>query len=148
MVFFLVMFLLLNGCFLNSVIGPGYAVDIEVSDIVGLKYNDIRFIDDIIANEEFTVKRVTPSDKSECVHFAKDSPPVQVGYCYDIKRFSDDTIQGIRNFGLLVSNDWEGKEPAIKQEIDRLGDVLYKALADRFGKENVKIERRRSGPPF
>lgn len=90
---FSVIVLLLNGCLLHAVSGPGYAVSIKVADVVGLKSKDIRFIEDNVATEGFTVKRVTPSDKSECVHFAKDSPPVQVGYCYDRAQTSIDAIQ-------------------------------------------------------
>jgi hypothetical protein len=133
---------------LHSVNGPGYSVDIKVSDIVGLRGNDTRFIEDIMATEGFTGKRVSPSDKWECVHFIKDSPPVQVGYCYDREQQSTNAIEGIRNFRLSVSNNWKGQEPALNQEIDRIGDVLYKELAARFGKENIKTERRRTGPPF
>lgn len=147
-VVFSVMAFLLNGCFLHPVSGPGYAVSIKVTDVVGLKSNDIKFIEDIVASEGFTGKRVTPSDKWECIHFIKDSPQVQVGYCYDRAQTSTDAIQSIKNFRLSVSNDWKDQEPTLKQEIDKLGDVFYRELAAKFGKENVEIESRRTGPPF
>lgn len=140
--------LLLHGCFLHSVSGPGYAVDIRVSDIIELSSNDVKFIEDIITTEGFSGKRASPSDKWECVHFIKDSPQIQVGYCYDRESRSADAIQGIKNFRLRVSNDWKGQDASLKDEIDRLGDFFYKVLANRFGKDSVTIERRRSGPPF
>lgn len=143
----LIIAMALNGCFLHSAVGPGYAVDIKVSSDRLLKIADIKFIENIVTTEAFHGKRITPSDKRECVHFVKDTPQIQVGYCYDkTKTLSDG--DGIKNFRLLISNDWKGQESSLKQEIDRLGDVFYKELADRFGKENVKLERRRTGPPF
>lgn len=48
----------------------------------------------------------------------------------------------------MVSNDWKGQEPALKQEIDRLADIFYKELSNHLGKENIHIERMRTGPPF
>ncbi len=138
----------LQGCFLHSVIGPGYAVDIKVTCNETLKIEDIKFLEDIVTTEGFKGKRVTPSDKWECVHFIKDKPQIQVGYSYDREKHLVDNAQVIRNLRVMVSNDWKGQEPALKQEIDRLADIFYKELSNRLGIENIHVERMRTGPPF
>jgi hypothetical protein len=78
----------------------------------------------------------------------KDKPQIQAGYCYDREKNLVDSTQVMRNLRVLISNHWKGQDPALKQEIERLADVFYKELSARFGKENMKIERRRTGPPF
>lgn len=140
--------LILHGCFLHSSIGPGYAVDIKVTESGTRTIKDIKFLEDVAKTEGFGGKRVSSYDKWECIHFIKDTPQIQVGFCYDIEQNLTHAVQGVRNLRLLVSNDWQGQKPALKQEIDRVGEVFYKELSARFGKENVKMERRRTGPPF
>lgn len=140
--------IILNGCLLHSSIGPGYAVDIKVADNKTLTINDINFFDEIVTYCGFSNKRVTSSDKWECANFIRDSPQVQVGYCYDRVQHMPNSIQGIAHLKLVISNDWKGQEPTLKEKIDSFGDIFYKKLIDRFGKENVRIEKRRTSPPF
>lgn len=141
--------LILPGCFLYSVIGPGYAVDIEVNANKELKIKDIAFLENIIIAERFMGKRITSADQRECVYFIKDEPQIQIGYCYDRdKKSLGDDVQIIKNFRLLISNYWKGQTPAIKQEIDRLAEIFYKELVTQFGAENTQMEKRRTGPPF
>lgn len=139
--------LILYGCFLHPVIGPGYSVDIKVDNNETLKVRDIKFLEDIIAAENFIERRITGSDSRECIYYVKDKPQIQVGYCYDREKDLVNDTQGIRNLRVLVSNNWKGQNPELKQEIDRLTDIFYKKLSNRFGKENIQIERRRTGPP-
>ncbi len=153
--------LMLYGCFLYPVSGPGYTVTVSVLDAAHLKVVDVEFLDYVAVKEGFEQRRVTASsDKWVCIHRERDltEPRFQhlqqykfitLGWCYDfLEGQQPDSKIYIKQFYVNIANVWQGQEPAIKQEIDRLGDVFYKALADRFGKENVKIERRRSGPPF
>jgi hypothetical protein len=134
---------MLYGCFLHPIIGPGYSVDMKVTDNETLKIKDVKFIEDIITNESFHERRVTGSDKRECIYYVKDKPQIQVGYCFD--RYN---TQFIKNVRVLISNHWKGQEPILKQEINRLSDLFYNELSGRFGKENIQIKRRRTGPPF
>ncbi len=154
-------FLILYGCFLHPVIGPGYTLSVSVADAAHLKLEDIDFLDHVAVKEGFGQRRpASLSDEWECIHYVRDlnEPQFQhlqqykfitLGWCYDfVKGQSSDIKRNIKHFNVGIDNDWVGQDPTIKQEIDRLGDVFYKALVERFGKENVKIERRRTGPPF
>ncbi len=150
--------LLVTGCILHPVIGPGYTVSISMLDNVRLKNKDIDFLDQMILNEKFGNRHVSSSDKWECVHYDRelDDPQFQylskykfvfVDYCYYFVQPLTDT-KDITQFSFSVANTWKGQYPAIKQEIDRLAEIFYKELANRFGTENVQIKRRRTGPPF
>lgn len=148
------------GCLLNPIIGSGYAVSISVLDAARLKVADIEFLNHLAADERFGSRRVSSSsNRWECIHYYKDLDEprfrhlqrykfISLGYCYDFLQPLADTRGSIKQFYVTITNDWEGQEPSIKQEIDRLGDTIYKELTARFGKENVKVERRRTGPPF
>jgi hypothetical protein len=145
-----------NGCFMHSAIGPGYTVDIMVVDSQAAAFADITHLEEIAIDENFD-KRSSSPDKRECLYFGRDLNEAHFGHlaykfiilgiCYDKANLTG-TTQSVRNLRVFLNNDWQGQEPTIKQEIDRLGEVFYKELSDRFGKENVRMERRRTGPPF
>lgn len=140
--------IVLNGCLLHYSIGPGYNVYIKVADNKILTTNDVNFFDETITACGFINKRITPSDTWECANFIRDHPQIQVGYCYDKGQHMPNSIQNISRLRFVIGNDWKGQEPKLKEEIDNFGDVFYEKLIARFGKENVKIENRRTGPPF
>jgi len=154
---FLIIVLLLNGCFLHPVLGSGYIVDIKVLEDITIEDKDIAQLQQIAKTEKFISKQTPSPDKRECLYFGNDLEAskfrhlnyrfIVLGYCYD-KGKSSDTDKVLGNLRVLIYNDWEGQDSVLKQEIDRLGDVFYGELAAKFGRANVKIERRRTGPPF
>lgn len=153
----LIMGLFLHGCPLYPVAGPGYAIDIRVVTSGVIDKEHIAHLEAVAATEKFVGKRISLSGNRTCLYFGRDLDEpkfrhlnyrfVDLGYCYD--RESSLTVdQGLRNLRVFIDNVWEGQKPPIKEEIDRLGDVFYGELAAKLGKENVRIERRRTGPPF
>lgn len=158
---FLAIILLLTGCILTPIIGSGYTVSISVRDDVHPKVADIEFLDKVAENERFANRRISssPTGNRDCVHYYRDLESSQfqhlqrykfisLGYCYDFQQPLADTKQNIEPFYVNIANDWAGQDSSIKQEIDRLADIFYRELSNRFGKENIKIKRRRTGPPF
>lgn len=148
----------LFGCVMNPIIGPGYAISISVENVRFKE--DIEFLDRTVANEGFGGRYVSSSPgKWKCVHYDRQldgakyqhlqkSKFISLGYCYDFGAALPDTKRQMKHFYIDISNDAAGQDAAIKQEIDRLGEVFYKDFVNRFGKENVKVERRRTNLPF
>ncbi|MHB8968804.1 MAG: hypothetical protein ACYC57_11210 [Thermoleophilia bacterium] len=145
---------------MHPLTGPGYIVYISVLDNTYLKNTDIEFMDITAKNEQFSNRRMTSlSNNRECINYSKDldGPKYQhlqqykflaLGWCYDLGEPAGETQRNINHFHIIIANDWSGQEPTIRQEIDSLAEVFYKKLIVKFGKENVKMERRRTGPPF
>lgn len=157
---FLAILLTQDGCIFSSIVGPGYSVSISVSDDAHLDLGDIEFLHNVALSEGFgNWRRSSPPDQLECVNYYRelDEPKfkdlqrykfIHLGYCYYLQQPSVQTKPNIKAFYLRISDDRAGQEPLIKHEIDRLAGVFYKELETRFGKENLKMENRRTGPPF
>jgi hypothetical protein len=157
---FAIILLTQHGCILYPIVGPGYTVSISVSDDARPKLRDIEFLHNVALREGFSNwRRSSLSDEWECMLYHRDLDEsrfsdlqenkfIDLGYCYDFQQLSGEMKQNITDFYVNISNDRAGQEPLIKQEIDRLAELFYKELEIRFGKENIKIENRRTGPPF
>jgi hypothetical protein len=152
-----IMGLLFHGCLLHPIAGPGYVIDIRVVSSAVVDRGHMKHLEAVAATEKFVGKRISLSGRRTCLYFGRDLDEpqfrqldykfIQLGYCYDIDNITNGD-EGLRNVRVFIDNDWQGQASIIKQEIDRLGNVFYQELANLVGKENVIIERRRTGPPF
>jgi len=71
-------------------------------------------------------------------------PYIRLSVCYSKK--SD--VDMINDFRMLIINAWEGNSPLLKEEIDRVGDVLFTELKKTVSDNTIKIERNTTAPPF
>ena len=141
------MMLLLNGCIFPVMWGnPGYMIDIEAKKI---NRENVKKLEQSVRDQNYNL--FTESN-NRCIQFSKvvtadkqiKHPYVGILICYDEnKEFGQ-----ITEFGTLIINEWEGQRPEIKQEINRMGDLLYDELVKFVGEENLTIERKATGPPF
>jgi hypothetical protein len=143
----------LQSCFLYSTVGPGYSVSIEVTNSIrpGTENND--FIDIALEKEKFTKDRVTSYEHETYILYTKKINQPELGHPYIqvifLTHFNERNPAAISNtYRIIIHNDYEGQRLVLKQEIDRVSDILYNKLETRFGIGNVLIKRQRTGPPF
>ena len=137
---------LLNGCIFPVMwSNPGYEINLKSSKVM----NDyVILVKQLLEWEGYGYLA-----KSErCFQYSKvivneeeiNHPDVGVLVCFDKAK----EYEEVKRFNVLIANFWQGQEPIFKQEIDRMGDILYEKLVELIGKENITIERRATGPPF
>ena len=60
----------------------------------------------------------------------------------------DESSNNANNFKVAIYNHFVGSiVPEIKNEIDELGDLVFKHLSNTLGADNVIISRKEWGPP-
>jgi hypothetical protein len=141
-------FLLLCGCFFPlRWIEYGYLVHIKVK---GINSIDIHILEQLIRRESYGSIGHTKEDTHTFAEYRKTitsdkkikHPNIRIGLFYD------DIKDQKTNLSIHILNEWQGKDPPLKQEIDRMGDILYAKLVELVGQENITIVRKSTGPPF
>lgn len=140
---------LLNGCFLDSVIGPGYFVRLTENSSGCTQARDFGALEDFAVAEQF---RKTHSHEDNVLHtlyYRRDLNEddarklryrfISIWLSCD---YRDDALS------VTVMNDWEGWQVAAKMEIDRLSDRYVLLLERQYGEGTVREIRKRTGPPF
>lgn len=144
-----VFFLSLNGCVFPVMwSNPGFMIDIDVEKI---KKEQILTLESLLINQDYNLFSARRKDK-RCVQYSKiittdkqtEHPVVDVLLCYDENK----ELDKIAKFGVLIINAWEGQRPEIKNEINRIGNIMYDELTTMVGKDNISIKRKTTGPPF
>jgi len=142
------------GCLLHSWIGPGYRVDIKVSNRVVPEHKDVDLMEKELIEEGFVRKTVNTSANRTCLigfkpfaHPTNDASQidgVSSSLCFTPakNRLSIDDLR------VNIYSDTRGQSPILKGEIDRIAEVVYRKWSDRFGKENITFKKLRTGPPF
>jgi hypothetical protein len=128
---------------------PGFMIDIEAEEI---NKKDIEILELSLKDQNYSLFSTREKENFGCNQYSKaitadeqiKHPAVTVLICYDDNK----ELGRITKFGILIMNEWEGQKPQIKQEIQRIGNILYAELIELVGKENVTIERKATGPPF
>jgi hypothetical protein len=130
----------LQGCFLNPVIGPGYEVDLSVKD-PNFRREYTAPLEEIGIREGFVKSHTAEHNERYAIyyHHGADKKYELIGIIisYDPKN---------ELLRVLVLNDWEGQK--MKDEIDRVADSYILTLSQLYGKENLRVVRRRTGPPM
>ena len=137
----------LNGCFLHSTYGPGYRVSLEVENLLPAKVEDMKSVELLLLKEGFTKKNNTSSDHLDCTHYfmpgqesaGQNSTGILCSICIHRK-----TNKSKHVVSVVVHNNYEGQKPALRQDIDRVSNLIFEALETQFGKGNVVIERHRT----
>jgi hypothetical protein len=128
---------------------PGYVADIKTRNIIK---SGVDTMEQVLINQDFRLFSKRGPRKYGCVQYDKiattdkrvNYPLVTVQICYTDVAASET----IKDFRILITNEYEGQRPEIKNEIDRIADILYRELTTLAGKENVTIYRGPMGPPF
>lgn len=142
------------GCLLQPLIGPGYSVDIEVSNKIAPERKDIDLIEKELRTKGFVRKTVNTSGDRTClVEFKSLSQPTDIPsrvdgisllICFVVK---EDT-RSVRNLRISIYNDLHGQAPEFKDEINRMAEFVHQQWSPRYGKENIIVRKSRTGPPF
>jgi hypothetical protein len=135
----------LYGCIFPSMWGkPGYVIMIESTFSNKKEMEELKGLIIRLNFHALRPEEVRP-DKSVFVNYLKEIPKVNVTLGH-----KETEIEGkprIRFF-LTIGNIWEGKAPALRSQIDEVGNILYNFLVEKVGRENVKIDRLVTDPPF
>jgi hypothetical protein len=145
----LLLFMMVHGCFFPVFWGnPGYMVTIEIQRIAG---KDAIVVEKVLRNYDF--KTLSPRLSGErCVWFRKEIPTsrqieypfVKAAVCFE----GTDGQDVVKDFRILIMNEWQGKDAQLQREIDSTADILIAELLKLVGKENIAVTRKATGPPF
>ena len=141
------------GCLLHSWAGPGYSVDIQVSDGAVRDRKDVELLEKELMEEGFIKKTVNTSGSITClVGFKSFAQPIEDaltdGVPWLLCFAAVKSGPGISDLCFRIYDDRRGQSPAVKDEIDRVAEVVYQKWSTRFGKENITVAGFRTGPPF
>jgi hypothetical protein len=127
---------------------PGYMVSIEIPK---LNRKDVALAGSVLRDHSFNTvssrvagERCTWYKKEVLTSEQSDYPFVKAAVCFDETEGTDT----VRDFRVLIMNEWQGKEPQLKQEIDSTADILIAELKKLSREEKITVERKATGPPF
>lgn len=131
----------------------GYDVKLE-SDML-ISYSAVGRIESLLANKGFRVMyrekerygADNPRDVSTFLikHMGTDEHSNILIVLFYMK---DETSENAHHFRIAIYNHFVGlKDPEIKDEIDALGDLIYRELSQVLREQNLKLNRKEWGPP-
>ncbi len=135
---------------------PGYSIRINIDQDAKATENDIKLITNYLSKTAHEVLLIKEKDlwkvKSYKINLDEDKFKnvshnyinFTVEYYYDQKKIIEDKI--IEKIEVRIGNSWEGRNPVLKNEIDRIADYVFNQLKARFDASNISIERRYTGP--
>lgn len=127
---------------------PGYMVSIDVQEISKKDGHSVEAVikaqNYITTGERFTNIRCVWYKKTIITDKLIEKPYVKTAVCFNEESDSDMA----KDFSILIMNEWQGQYPQLKQEIDSIADILIAELKKLVGEENIKVERKATGPPF
>jgi hypothetical protein len=135
---------------------PGYSVRINIDHNAKANESDIQQIQNCFLNTDHEVVMVKKKDfwKIESYKINLKSKRFEqlehnyinfaVEYHYDQKKTSGKQI--IKDIEVRIGNSWEGKNPILKKEIDKVADCVLNQLKGRIGDSYISIDRRYTGP--
>ena len=145
----LLLFGLLHGCLFPAMwSNPGYMISIEIQKV---NKKDAVLVESVLREHNFNVSKQHVTGE-RCVWYKKEIhingqieyPYIKAAVCFDEIPGQDIT----KDFRILIMNEWQGKAPQLKHEIDSIADILIAELKKLVGEENIKVERKATGPPF
>ena len=145
-------FLLMGyGCIFPMMWGkPGYGISIDVPIIHKDTIDSVR---NALIAEGFELKAEEDFNWKRDISFRKyiataskqvDHPYINLTLSYE----KGQTPEQMKSFSIGMGNEWEGQQPQMKQEIDKTADILIAVLRRFVGEEDIKVERKATGPPF
>jgi len=134
--------LLLTGCLFPAMWGkPGYGISIDVSMLHKDAVDSVR--NALIAEgfelrtgEDFNWKRDFSYSKYVSTASKKvDHPYINLTLSYEKGQFPEQ----MTSFSIGLGNEWEGQHPQLKQEMDRIADIIISILRGSVDEENITI---------
>lgn len=144
------LFLIIIGCS-----NPGYSVRINIDQDAKATDSDIDLIKSCMlqTTHEAVLKKGRDSWKIESYNIILDKDKFKqfehkyikfaVEYYYDQKVVGENIINRIK---VRIGNSWEGRNLALKNEIDKIADCVLEQLEGRFDASKISIERRYTSP--
>ena len=139
----------LAGCFLDSVIGPGYFVSLAVKDAGCTQTTGFGGFEELAVSEGFRKIHSQEDTNFYVLYYRRNLSSEEIRkFHYRFVNIGLTCDYRNKSLGVEVMNDWEGQQIAAKMEIDRLSDRYVDLLEQQHGKGTVTDIRRRTGPPF
>jgi hypothetical protein len=143
--------LFLGGCLFPMMWGkPGYGISIDVpiisKDAVDSIQNALIAEEfELRAEKDFNWKRDFSYSKYVAAESKKvDHPYINLTLSYE----KGQSPERVTAFSIGLGNEWEGQQPQMKHEMDRIADIIISILRGSVGQENITVERKAIGPPF
>jgi hypothetical protein len=135
---------------------PGYSIRINIDQDAKATENDIKLITNYLSETTHEVLLVKEKDfwKVESYRINLDEDKFKnvnhkyinftVEYYYVKNKIFERKL--IEKIEVRIGNSWEGRNPVLKNEIDRVADYIFNQLRERFDASKISIERRYTGP--
>jgi len=141
----------LSGCS-----NPGYSTRIDISEKAGATKGDFFLITSILQSKSYD----TLMDEEKGLHkiesykikldekkfsgIERKYIGLAVEYwCTEERTFEQNALCKIQ---VRIGNPWEGKKTVLKNEIDKITDLVVANLSERFSESKIKVRRAYSSP--
>ena len=132
-------FVALQGCILYPIAGPGYWISIEVQDPNFRRENSAQ-LEEIAVREHFAMMKSAEEPDWYSTYYDSSNDD------YRLLQVMISYHQKDQSLRVVVMNDWTGQR--MKEEIERVADLYIDAMGRTYGKENLRVLRKRIGPPM
>lgn len=135
---------------------PGYSTRIYIEKAAGATESDIKLIKNYLLKTPYDVVMIKEKgfwrvesykinlDEKMFEHLDHKYIMFVVEYYYDKQ-----TINGLKTLEKVevrIGNSWEGKDPILKDRIDKITDYIVNQLSQRFESSKFSVTRRYTGP--
>ena len=143
------------GCFWDQVIGSGYSVRIKINIEQFVSVEVLNEIENKIMHEEFDLQPVLQKEEITYRRYIKNLFGPKFDHLPGCKfvtlmiSYELDPTQNyyLKNFEIMIRNDCVGQDITVKTEINRISELFYHELYNKYG-DSVHIEGRRTSLPF
>lgn len=147
---------LFGGCFLSSYIGSGYSAKIIVDNKTTFKSYDIKKLEDLVVNEGFIDrKEIESSENRKVIYYIKmlergsqhsSELGMQLSITYSKLKTNNNLNDIILIDSVKIFNHHVGNTQPLRDEIDRIAELIYEEIKKHGGKGMLKIVRDRTFP--
>ena len=135
---------------------PGYSIRINIDKNAKATENEIKLITNCLFKTDYENVMIKEKDfwkvesykifltKDKFTKFEHNYINFVVEYYYaQNSTMNESTIVEIE---VRIGNSWEGRNPILKTEIDKVADCVVSQLRKRFDDSKILIDRRYTGP--
>ena len=140
----------------TSCSNPGYSIRINIDQNAKATESDIKLITNYLIETDYENVMIKEKDfwkvesykiylnKDKFKKFEHNYINFAVEYYYEQEKTMNKKI--IEKIEVRIGNSWEGRNPILKTEIDKIADCVVNQLRKRFDDSKISIERRFTGP--
>jgi hypothetical protein len=135
---------------------PGYSIRINIDKNAKATENEIKLITNCLLKTDYESVMIKEKDfwkvesykiiltKEKFTKLEHNYINFAVEYYYAQNNTMNETK--IVKIEVRIGNSWEGRNPILKTEIDKLADCVVNQLKKRFDDSKILIDRRFTGP--